>query len=88
MASAFKTVDELAAHCKHTLFHDGLNSDKFIHFMVYDCYLALKDILMSDTNVPSEHDLSIISTINHMHISDKIHHFHQILDIYKNRKVL
>lgn len=76
----YKTVDELISAMEGSKYND---MDVYTYTIIYFCETLLS-ILESKTNVPSGHDISIITYIHKFGINHRPKN--QILEIYKNRK--
>lgn len=90
------TVDYMVQHCSNE-YATYINPRDYTN--VYDVIItnylfAFKDVLLSKTNTPSEHDLLIINEIKkdkHVRLAlkhpDRFKTINNILQFYKDRKV-
>lgn len=82
----FETIDHLVKYYRDS----GWDNKGTIDWIIFDFPIAILEVLQSDTNVPSEHDITIIHIISkeskRYRNRDLRDTYNSILDIYKNRK--
>lgn len=86
----FKTIDKFVEYNMAVIGSNEL-AKPVCAYIVTNGHVELLRILLSDSNVPSKYDLTIISCIHRKMTTDKLDDYYQkeyedILDAFTNRK--